>query len=61
MCDESLAFPQGTDSYSVDLVLPHPSRDTNSISTALSLEPFLNFLSKLGGCGMGRRLAAVSV
>ncbi len=43
MRDEFSAFPQGTDSYSIDLVLCHPSRDANSISSALSLEPFLNW------------------
>jgi hypothetical protein len=40
MRDESFAFPQGTDSYSIDLVLRHPSLDVSSISAPLSLETF---------------------
>src|ERR1700690_3610085 len=59
MRDESLAFPQGTDSYSIDVVLRHPSRDANSISVALSLEPFLNWgTDQSGGCSFYGRLQA---
>ena len=36
-------LPQGPDSYCIDLVLRHPSRDASSISIALSLEPFLKW------------------
>jgi hypothetical protein len=58
MRNESLAFPVGTDSYSIDLALRHPSRDANSISVALSLEPFLNWGSNSGRCSFYGRLQA---
>jgi hypothetical protein len=55
MRDESFAFPQGTDSYSIDLVLRHPSLDVSSISIAVSLETFGNW-RRSGPCSLYGRL-----
>jgi hypothetical protein len=57
MRDELFAFPQGTDSYSIDLVLRHPSLDLSNISVGLSLETFRNWRGS-GPCSFSGRLQA---